>query len=112
MFCVSQLNDYMQAGESTRYFLNNHLRFHIYYNSVGPDAFRIVAFEVEPFSVKHQYEITSTPEMPQLTTCAPNSVKQITNDMDPQPIEEGEKVIFTYDVTWRVRLDPLLDPFA
>ncbi|KAF5832623.1 EMP/nonaspanin domain family protein [Dunaliella salina] len=82
-----------------KFFLHNHLRFTIlYHKDEITDLARIVGFEVEPFSVKHTYETPWDKVSPTLNTCNPGRATFVTHDMPPQPVKEGEEVIFTYDV--------------
>ncbi|GJP85678.1 hypothetical protein CLOP_g15793 [Closterium sp. NIES-67] len=85
------------------YFLHNHLRFTVlYHKDSTTNLARVVGFEVEPFSVKHQYEGTYNPAKPVLTTCNPgNPTQHVDSGMTPQPIKENEEVIFTYDVIFK-----------
>ena len=94
----------MQDGGQEKYFLHNHLRFNVLFN-INPetDTSRIVGFEVEPFSVRHQYEGTLDTANPHLLTCAPASMRHVKHDDEPQAIQEGDEVVFTYDVLWTVR---------
>ena len=39
-----------------------------------------------------------------LTTCDPETNKFVTETDAPQPAEEGQEVVYTYDVLFRVRL--------
>ncbi len=63
---------------------------------------RIVGFEVEPFSVKHDYEPPWDPNAPLLKTCNPGAQLFVTHEQAPQPVIEGAEVVFTYDVMWQV----------
>ncbi|CAI7802553.1 unnamed protein product [Closterium sp. NIES-53] len=85
------------------YFLHNHLRFTVlFHKDPTNNLARVVGFEVEPFSVKHQYEGTYNPAKPILTTCNPgNPTQHVDSGMPPQPIKENEEVIFTYDVMFK-----------
>ena len=88
-------------------YLHNHLRFTVLFNTnPETDLSRIVGFEVEPFSAKHRYEGVLSMENPALLTCAPSSMQYVKHDGEPQLIEEGEEVVFTYDVLFRVRPCP------
>ena len=53
-------------------------------------------------SVHHEYEKPWDLSKPRLTTCNPNSKIYVTNAMPPQLVEEGQEIIFTYDVTFTV----------
>ena len=84
-----------------RPYLYNHLRFVIKFHKeesfVGS---RIVGFEVEPLSVKHQYKGKFTADMASLNLLT----VPVGPDLPPQPIEDPKQgtaeVIFTYDVKW------------
>eukprot|EP00884_Botryococcus_braunii_P008276 jgi/Botrbrau1/1744/Bobra.0217s0002.1 len=90
----------VEEGGST--LLNNHLRFTIlYHRDMETDLSRIVGFEVEPFSVKHRYNGKFIDDQPGLTTCNPGGMKFVTEKDQPQPVKEGEEVIFTYDVVFK-----------
>lgn len=93
----------MHVQENGKIYLHNHLRFTIlYHRDPETDLSRIVGFEVEPFSVKHKYDGKWNADRPELKTCNTNSVKFV-NEKDPkQEVKEGEEVIFTYDVTFKV----------
>lgn len=92
-----------QEGDSV--FLNNHLRFTIlYHRDVETDLSRIVGFEVEPFSVKHRYDGKFNDDVPGLKSCNPGSMSFVSEKDPPQPVKEGEEVIFTYDVQFAVNL--------
>jgi hypothetical protein len=94
----------LQEGGENNFFLYNHLRFSVLYNlNHETDLSRIVGFEVEPYSVKHTYEGVLDPLNPELKTCAPSSMVFVKHENEPQLIREGEEVIFTYDVLFRVR---------
>eukprot|EP00775_Hariotina_reticulata_P002526 gene2526-2828_t len=76
-------------------FLNNHLRFNILYNvDAATDLSRIVGFEVEAFSVRHEYEEDKTT----LKTCNPAKKVAVSHQYQPQSTDEGSEVVFTYDV--------------
>lgn len=89
----------------TKFFLHNHLRFTIlYHKDEQTDLARIVGFEVEPFSVKHEYDQPWDRLTPTLTyTCNPGRAVSVTHDVAPQPVQEGTEVIFSYDVKFVVR---------
>ena len=84
-------------------YLHNHLRFTIlYHRDAETDLSRIVGFEVEPFSVKHKYDGKWNPDSPQLKTCNANSMKFVSEKDPKQEVKEGEEIIFTYDVSFKV----------
>lgn len=89
--------------EDGRFFLNNHLRFTIlYHRDIETDLARIVGFEVEPFSVKHKYDGKWEDDKPTLKSCNPGSMKFVTDDDEKQELKEGQEIIFTYDVSFKV----------
>lgn len=62
--------------------------------------FRIVGFEVEPFSVKHTVKGDWKGTASKLHTCSSNN--PVTRDQPPQSLSATEKeLIWTYDVEWR-----------
>ena len=87
-------------------FVNNHVRLHVHYHTLDDetDRHRIVGFEVEPFSVKHEAREAESawdalhPNANVLSTC--NSDQRIDGLQDPQPVEYGVTLIFTFDVQW------------
>jgi len=58
--------------------------------------------QVEPFSVKHEYEAPWDPVKPSLETCHPGRMQYVTHGLAPQMVEEGEEVIFSYDVVFKM----------
>lgn len=93
----------IEEGGQEKHFLHNHLRFTILYNKdIETDLSRIVGFEVEPFSVKHEYEVWD-PLNPRLGTCNPGRMVWVTHGLAPQLVEENEEVVFSYDVIFKVR---------
>ncbi len=84
------------------YYLFNHvrIRLHVHKNEDLFDGWRVIRFEVEPFTVKHLKDASG-----KLTTCS--ETEPVKEDMGPQPIgaSDGkgdpnriEEVIWTYDV--------------
>ena len=89
--------------ESGKIYLHNHLRFTIlYHRDAETDLSRIVGFEVEPFSVKHKYDGKWNPGNPVLKTCNANSMKYVSEKDPKQEVKEGEEIVFTYDVSFKV----------
>ena len=70
-----------------------------------------MGFEVEPFSVKHKYDGKWNADRPELKTCNSNSMKFVSEKDIKQEVKEGEEIVFTYDVTFKVR-QPLPDALA
>ena len=95
---------FLQGQTEVKFFLHNHLRFTIlYHKDAQTDLARIVGFEVEPFSVKHDYEPPWDKASPILNTCNPGRMIYVTHNLPPQPVQEGVEVIFSYDVKFVVR---------
>eukprot|EP00239_Pterosperma_sp_CCMP1384_P006602 CAMPEP_0197846788 /NCGR_PEP_ID=MMETSP1438-20131217/4352_1 /TAXON_ID=1461541 /ORGANISM="Pterosperma sp., Strain CCMP1384" /LENGTH=640 /DNA_ID=CAMNT_0043458551 /DNA_START=225 /DNA_END=2147 /DNA_ORIENTATION=+ len=93
----------IEEGGEMKHFLHNHLRFTIlYHKDVETDLARIVGFEVEPFSVKHEYEPPWDPVKPSLETCSPGRMQYVTHGLAPQMVETSEEIIFTYDVVFKL----------
>ncbi|GLI64024.1 hypothetical protein VaNZ11_007185 [Volvox africanus] len=89
----------LEGQTEVKFFLHNHLRFTIlYHKDLATDLARIVGFEVEPFSVKHEYEAPWDKTSPILNTCNPGRMIYVTHSLPPQPVQEGVEVIFSYDV--------------
>ena len=57
---------------------------------------------MEPFSIKHKYDGKWDPEKPELKTCNPSSMKFVTEKDTKQEVKEGEEIIFSYDVAFKV----------
>jgi transmembrane 9 superfamily member 2/4 len=100
-------------------FVNNHVRFTIlFHKDIETDLARVVGFEVEPMSIKHEYKGREFNEVyPQLETCskkqAIDGLSSIVSPFDfaagdsenavqPQPLQIGEEIIFTYDVMFKM----------
>lgn len=85
------------------YYLNNHLKFTIlHHKDPQSEKSRIVGFEVKPFSVKHTYKGKFNENDVELDTCHPGKMITVTEQMDPQPVQSGTEIIFTYSVTFMV----------
>eukprot|EP00980_Cylindrotheca_fusiformis_P024816 scaffold12529_cov78-Cylindrotheca_fusiformis.AAC.1 len=90
-------------------FIYNHVNIHIRYHKpdVFTDLYRVVHFAVQPMSIKHQFQDGyqwdgGDPEgfeMP-LSSCSKTEQTQRSIITSSQPVEEGETIIFTYDVIW------------
>ncbi|KAH7288216.1 hypothetical protein KP509_31G017400 [Ceratopteris richardii] len=90
-----------ETGKESKYFINNHLSFEVLYH-LDPDTAtsRIVGFEVIPFSILHNYEKPWDSNNPNFTTCNEKSKVSASLAMQPQEVEEGQEIIFTYDVSF------------
>lgn len=78
----------------------NHLRFKISYHD-EPGSYsgsRIVGFEFEPFSVKHQFTGGWKGKSTYLATC--NAQHPVTDATPHQYVTSGADVVFTYDVEY------------
>ena len=92
-----------RVQEDGKLHIHNHLRFTIlYHRDPETDLSRIVGFEVEPFSVKHKYDGKWNADRPELKTCNSNSMKFVSEKDTKQEVKEGEEIVFTYDVTFKV----------
>eukprot|EP00656_Telonema_subtile_P055610 TRINITY_DN8664_c0_g2_i2.p1 TRINITY_DN8664_c0_g2~~TRINITY_DN8664_c0_g2_i2.p1 ORF type:complete len:554 (-),score=158.21 TRINITY_DN8664_c0_g2_i2:98-1759(-) len=81
-------------------YINNHVRILIKYRTSVDNTYegnRIVGFEVEPFSIKHEYLDTNKFDVPVVRTCPKRGAKPTT---EPQLVQDSKEVIFTYDVSW------------
>lgn len=86
--------------QGQRAFLNNHIRMSIRYHEdqASFQGHRIVGFQVDPYSVKHEYD---SADPSRLSTCHP--LNPVTLNAPPQTVSglDAAKVIFTYDVQWQ-----------
>lgn len=101
--------------ENAAFYVNNHLRFTILVHApdAGTRASRIVGFEVEPVSVRHDFNGAWNARDPKLSSCSSLNHPSVVFDeneppkrrdpktVPPQRVEEGESVVFTYDVVFR-----------
>lgn len=91
-------------------YVYNHVNIIIDYHQVDPEeeGYRVVAFAVEPFSVKHKYANDYTWDgessegfVKPLDTCPSTGVHMSRNYvMQAQIVEEDANIMYTYDVTW------------
>ncbi|KAM0913554.1 hypothetical protein ACQ4PT_012083 [Festuca glaucescens] len=90
------------GSKDEKYFIHNHLSFTVkYHRDELRDVSRIVAFEVKPYSVKHEYEGQWNDKKTRLTTCDPHAKRIITSSDSPQEVEAGKDIVFTYDVDFK-----------
>uniref|UniRef100_A0A0E0LT55 Transmembrane 9 superfamily member n=1 Tax=Oryza punctata TaxID=4537 RepID=A0A0E0LT55_ORYPU len=90
------------GSKDEKSFIHNHLSFTVkYHRDAQRDVSRIVAFEVKPYSVKHEYEGQWNDKKTRLTTCDPHAKRIITSSDSPQEVEVGKDIIFTYDVDFK-----------
>lgn len=110
------LKGYYPEEKAEKYFIYNHLAFTIKYHvDTQSNSTRIVGFEVQPFSVKHEYKGTWKERNTRLSTCDPKWKAMVLNSDGPQEVEEGKEIIYTYnvdyqesDVDWPSRWDAYL----
>ena len=84
-------------------YLYNHLRFVIkFHREDSFEGSRIVGFEVEPLSVKHQYKGMFTTDITKLNLLT----VPVGPDLPPQPVQFSpgpaaeNELVYTYDVKW------------
>ena len=95
----------LPTKKEEQHFLFNHVRLIVYYSEI-PEEFdgqRIVGFQVEPFSIKHDYDDDGSsfdPKKTTLSTC--NQFKPAHyNPSIFQPVEgTDEEIVYSYDVKW------------
>ena len=82
------------------YVYNHHRLVLKYHMDASFEGSRIVGFEVEPFSVKHEEKggAASGAAKPLLSTCTPQ--KPVTHNLPPQPVRAAGDIVWTYDVRW------------
>eukprot|EP00808_Paulinella_micropora_P022196 g15997.t1 len=95
-------------------YINNHVRLTVFYHQ-DPSSFegsRVVGFEVDPYSIKHEVENNwniETGGTPVLSTCPTSRLNTEFASFAPQPVSgpsvrislDGKITIFwTYDVLW------------
>ncbi|KAL6844942.1 hypothetical protein ACP4OV_025601 [Aristida adscensionis] len=87
------------GSKDEKYFIHNHLTFTVkYHKDDDSELTRIVGFEVQPHSVKHQVDDKWNDANTRLTTCDPHANKFVTSSGNPQEVDTGKEIIFTYDV--------------
>ena len=74
-----------------KYYIYNHLQFHILLNKIDDNKFNVVGFNILPLSIKHDNE---------KPICEAKLKNILSNfNLPPQPLEEGN-ILFTYDVIY------------
>ncbi|CAA6661673.1 unnamed protein product [Spirodela intermedia] len=100
-FRVGMKGHYAGSNEE-KYFIHNHLSFLVkYHKDAESDLARIVGFEVNPFSVKHEYEGEWNGNKTRLTTCDPHLKRSVVNSENPHEVEANSEIIFTFDVEFK-----------
>ncbi|KAK1431555.1 hypothetical protein QVD17_08015 [Tagetes erecta] len=101
---VNMIVDNLPLTKEEKYFINNHLTFTVkYHKDPQTDSARIVGFEVNAFSVKHQYDGKWTNKT-RLTTCDAHAKRLVSRSDPPQEVENKKEIIFTYDVDFQISL--------
>jgi transmembrane 9 superfamily protein 2/4 len=82
-------------------YINNHVRLtvHVHEDAALFAGFRVVGFEVEPFSVRHSFDGAWAGKATQLNTC--NPLNKVTHELPPQPVSDVSSIVFTYDVQFQ-----------
>ncbi|XP_051204160.1 transmembrane 9 superfamily member 10 [Lolium perenne] len=89
------------GSKEEKHFIHNHLTFLVkYHRDAETDFARIVAFEVKPFSVKHEYDGDWKGNATRLKTCDPHSRQLVLDSDSPQEVEANKDIIFSYDVNF------------
>uniref|UniRef100_J3MGC1 Transmembrane 9 superfamily member n=1 Tax=Oryza brachyantha TaxID=4533 RepID=J3MGC1_ORYBR len=89
------------GSNEEKHFIHNHFSFLVkYHRDENTDLARIVAFEVKPFSVKHEYDGDWKDSETRLKTCDPHSRRLVVDSDSPQEVEAGKEIIFSYDVNF------------
>ena len=83
------------------HFLYNHVRLTFYYHEEeGVGGAQVVGFEVEPMSVKHDYD-DDEPFGPLTTLKTCNEMAPAAHRHETfQDVEDAQEVVYTYDVFW------------
>ncbi|CAL5048978.1 unnamed protein product [Urochloa decumbens] len=89
------------SGSEEKHFIHNHFTFLVkYHKDANTDIARIVAFEVKPYSIKHEYDGDWKGNATPLKTCDPHSRRLVVDSDSPQEVEASKEIIFTYDVNF------------
>jgi len=87
--------------EGTNYYVYNHVNILLHYHTIAEGEHRIVAFYVEPYSIKHKFK---TPydgkgELPPLASCPTDQYVSHSHSTEKQKVGTGP-LIFSYGVKW------------
>jgi len=89
-------------SEAGAAYIHNHARLVLFYHEDvhSFNGYRIVAFEVEAYSVKHQVDGNWNGAQTKLHTCTP--LNPVRRSQPPQPVSgtDSEEIIWSYDVQW------------
>eukprot|EP00980_Cylindrotheca_fusiformis_P005749 scaffold1194_cov127-Cylindrotheca_fusiformis.AAC.26 len=90
-------------------YIYNHVNIILDYNQADTnvESYRVVAFSVEPMSIKHQFEGGYTWNgsddvgfTKPLSTCSETEHQERNKIEANQIVKDGEKILYTYDVIW------------
>jgi len=92
--------------ETGKSYINNHVNIELQYHAVETeeDKYRIVGFIVQPFSIKHEFDLDEaldtkiTNPMRSCDNTNEHTNHMMASSMNPQPA--NGQVLFTYDVIW------------
>eukprot|EP00568_Trieres_chinensis_P000935 CAMPEP_0183306248 /NCGR_PEP_ID=MMETSP0160_2-20130417/10731_1 /TAXON_ID=2839 ORGANISM="Odontella Sinensis, Strain Grunow 1884" /NCGR_SAMPLE_ID=MMETSP0160_2 /ASSEMBLY_ACC=CAM_ASM_000250 /LENGTH=655 /DNA_ID=CAMNT_0025469589 /DNA_START=77 /DNA_END=2044 /DNA_ORIENTATION=+ len=98
------------SGDKRDAYVYNHVNINVEYHrpATGEDGYRVVGFAVEPMSVSHEFlggyewDGTSSEGFTKgLGTCRSGAHMDRSQITTNQIVEEGEKIVYTYDVIWK-----------
>ena len=94
------------SSDTNKPYVYNHVNIEIDYHPYE-DGYRVVGFAVEPLSVAHEFQggyqwdgMSSEGMTKPLATCSATEHLQRTDIQNSQIVARGEKILYTYDVTW------------
>jgi transmembrane 9 superfamily member 2/4 len=99
------------ASDTQEAYIYNHVNIAVEYHQRDPavEGYRVVGFAVEPMSIHHEFQggydwdgVATEGHTKPLSTCATNSHMERGMIRSNQVVKEGEKIMYTYDVTWKV----------
>lgn len=95
------------ATDNNLPYVYNHVNINVDYHAYD-EGYRVVAFAVEPLSVKHEFQggyewdgVSPDGRDKPLETCTASRHLQRSDVSQSQVVKKGEKILYTYDVTWR-----------
>lgn len=109
-----------ENGQVT-YYLYNHVNIHVTYHQTSDKTYRVVDLAVEPLSVHHRFQqedyqwIDNSTDglIKPLRTCSATKHLTKSDIAQNQTVQEGESVIYTYDVIWHESpILPFHDPHS
>ncbi|KAL3928028.1 MAG: hypothetical protein SGARI_005155, partial [Bacillariaceae sp.] len=97
------------SSDTRKPFIFNHVNIVIDYHKADPesDTYRVVGFAVEPMSIQHKFQGNYNWDgeakegyTKKLDTCKANQHMDRSMIQANQAVEEGAKILYTYDVVW------------